>query len=93
MGNYSETLGPPRKVLEVPEGAVLRRKGVSHVLVVNDKNVVEARAVTLGRADREMRIIEAGLRPDERVVVAGLQRVRPGETVEPVPMKPPAPNK
>jgi RND family efflux transporter MFP subunit len=86
-------LGPPRKVLEVPEGAVLRRKDARFVLVVNDKNVVEERTVTTGQSDRGMRIIETGLRPDERVVVAGQQRVRPGETVEPAPMKLPAPDR
>ena len=51
------------------------------VLVVNDENKVEYRAVTLGDKVGSMRIIKQGLNTDDTIVVDGLQRVRPGATV------------
>ena len=53
--------------------------------MVNDKNVVVARPVTLGLLEGGLRVIASGLTPDERVIVNGLQRVREGVTVDPQP--------
>jgi multidrug efflux system membrane fusion protein len=67
--------GLPHKALLVWQGAVLRLKkdGNTVVYVVNDKNVVEQRAVKLGRAqDDGLQVVE-GLNPEDRVVV------RPGD--------------
>ena len=56
-----------------------------YLLVVNDKNVVEQRPVEVGElVDGSLRIINSGLKPDERVVVGGLMRALPGNTVVPV---------
>jgi multidrug efflux system membrane fusion protein len=56
-----------------------------YLLVVNDKNVVEQRRVDAGELlDGGLRIIKAGLKPDERVIVGGLQRAVPGNVVHPV---------
>ena len=54
----------------------------------NADGIVEQRRVQLGQTVGEMRVVESGLKPDERVVVNGLQRVRPGAVVAPqqVPM-------
>jgi RND family efflux transporter MFP subunit len=75
--------GPPRAVLEIPEQAILHDKDMTYVLVVNDRNVAERRAVTLGQFDKDMRVIEKGLGAEDRVIIAGLVGVRPGDTVEP----------
>ncbi|XOV79022.1 MAG: efflux RND transporter periplasmic adaptor subunit [Aestuariibacter sp.] len=58
------------------------------VLVLDKDNKVQYRAVQLGEKINGLRIIKDGLRPGEKIVVNGLQRVRPGVTVSPkvVPM-------
>jgi RND family efflux transporter MFP subunit len=77
------TFGPPRAVLEVPEEAILSDQGKKYVLVVNDGNVAERRAVTLGPADNGMRIVEKGLRAEDWVVITGLADIHPGDPVVP----------
>ncbi|HEX6986400.1 MAG TPA: efflux RND transporter periplasmic adaptor subunit, partial [Planctomycetaceae bacterium] len=81
-------VGDPRPRLLVEERAVSSDQRGDYLLVVNEKNVVEYRPVTLGRADAGLRVVEEGLTPDDRVVVNGLQRARPGAPVQPeeVPM-------
>ncbi|PSJ44405.1 efflux transporter periplasmic adaptor subunit [Zobellella endophytica] len=56
------------------------------VLVVDDQDRLEYRGVTLGGKVGGLRIIKAGLSPHERIVVNGLQRVRPEMTVTPTPV-------
>lgn len=51
------------------------------VLVVGDDGRVAYREVTLGERSEGLRIVTAGLMPGERIVVNGLQRVRPGSLV------------
>jgi len=67
----------------VPEQGVGADQGQKFVYVVNDKNVVEYRKVKTGVLLQGMRVIEEGLQPGERIVVSGLQRVRPSATVQP----------
>lgn len=73
-----------RPALLVPATAVLADPSGSYVLVVDDKNVVEQRSVTTGITVGHMRVIEEGLSPTDRVIVNGIQRARPGATVDPV---------
>jgi RND family efflux transporter MFP subunit len=60
------------------------------VLVVGEGNQIEYRAIETGPIVDGLRVIRSGLKPGERVVVNGLQRVRPGMVVTPkeVPMDP-----
>lgn len=62
------------------------------VFVLKPDNTVDYRAITLGPMDDGLRVVKQGLKPGERVVVNGLQRVRPGAKVTPsvVPMTPPS---
>lgn len=53
------------------------------VLVVDDNNVAQYRAVELGEKLNGLRIVKQGLKAGERIVVNGLQRVRPGTPVSP----------
>jgi membrane fusion protein, multidrug efflux system len=56
-----------------------------YLLVVDAKNVVEQRQVEVGElVDGTLRIIKSGLKPDERVIVGGVMRALPGNTVAPV---------
>jgi multidrug efflux system membrane fusion protein len=54
------------------------------VMVVDADNKVKYRAVTLGPVVDGLRIVRTGLHSDERVVVNGLQRVRPNDLVAPI---------
>ncbi|MGH9449377.1 MAG: efflux RND transporter periplasmic adaptor subunit [Terriglobia bacterium] len=67
----------------VPTEAVQEVQGVQSVLVVSAQNKVQFRTVTAGSTVDNMRIIESGLKPGERVIVQGGQKVRPGLTVTP----------
>jgi membrane fusion protein, multidrug efflux system len=53
------------------------------VYVVGKDNMVEYRLVKLGDMAGKLRIVEEGLQPGERIVVKGLQRIRPGMPVQP----------
>lgn len=76
-------IGLPHEALLVNPRAVAEDQGLKLVYVVNDKNAVERREVTLGSEQDGLLVIEEGLKPDDRVVVSGLQRVRPGAVVNP----------
>jgi multidrug efflux system membrane fusion protein len=56
-------------------------------MVVGADNKVAYREVSLGASVAGERIVTAGLEPGERIVVNGLQRVRPGATVAPQELK------
>ncbi len=62
--------------------------GQKFVYVVNDADKVVSRNVTLGPQQESLRVIAQGLQPDDRVIIEGLTRVRPGQTVLPVLVKP-----
>ena len=53
--------------------------------MVDDKNTVSIRAVKVGDRVGSMWIIREGLKPGQRVVAEGVQKVRPGTTVNPKP--------
>jgi RND family efflux transporter MFP subunit len=71
------------KALLVPDTALGSDQSGRYVLVANGDNVVEQRKVLTGPLDSGLRVIESGLKPDDRVVVAGLLRVIPGQKVDP----------
>lgn len=74
--------------LVINERAVGTDQNKKFVFVVGDDAKATWREVSLGAAHDGLRVVTAGLKPGERIVVNGLQRVRPGATVapEPVPM-------
>ncbi|QDT14471.1 efflux RND transporter periplasmic adaptor subunit [Alienimonas californiensis] len=76
-------VGDPRPRLLVEERAISADQRGDYLLVVDDEDTVQYRSVTLGPTDGGLRIVESGLEPDDRVVVNGLQRARPGAKVEP----------
>jgi RND family efflux transporter MFP subunit len=67
----------------VDERAIGTDLGGKYVLVVGGDNIVEHRRVKLGQLDEGMRVIVEGLGPDERYIITGLQRARPGLPVTP----------
>jgi RND family efflux transporter MFP subunit len=69
--------------LLVPDAALGSDQGGRYLLVVNKGSVVEHRAVTIGPMSEDLRVIDSGLKPDDRVVVAGVLRAVPGQVVDP----------
>jgi multidrug efflux system membrane fusion protein len=67
----------------VSERAVGTDQEKKFVLVVGAGNKAEYREVTLGAFANGLRVVLSGLKPGERIVVNGLQRVRPGAVVQP----------
>src|SRR5262249_35273327 len=76
-------IGVPHKALLVTERALDTDQGQKVVYVVGKDNKVASRPVRLGAMHDGLREITDGLKPGERVIVTGLQQVRPGLTVEP----------
>ena len=74
---------PAEQALLVPEVAVGSDQAGRYVLTVNADGVVEQHHVQLGQTTGEMRVIENGLKPDERVVVSGILGAVPGQKVDP----------
>jgi|SRR5271157_111118 len=72
-----------RPALLVPQDAVANDQQGSFVLVVNQSNVVERRAVKTGSLSDQLRIIDEGINAKEWVVIKGLQKAIPGRTVTP----------
>ena len=70
-------------VLMVNERAVGTDQNKKFVMVVDTANKAEYREITLGASVEGLRVVTSGLKPGERIVVNGLQRVRPGALVTP----------
>lgn len=68
----------------VPAGAVQQDQQGKYLLVVGKGNVVERRAVATGAQIEQDIVVTSGLNGGDRVVVAGIQKVRPGQAVKPV---------
>ncbi|MCK1720918.1 efflux RND transporter periplasmic adaptor subunit [Bradyrhizobium sp. 141] len=72
-----------KSALLVPDTALGSDQGGRYLLVVNGDNIVEQRKVQIGPVDNGLRVIESGLKPEDRVVIAGLLRVIPGQKIDP----------
>src|SRR5215471_387553 len=71
--------------LLVPQRAVSELQGRYQVAVVDSENKINIRTVKVGERVGTLWVIDEGLHPGERVVVEGLQKVRPGMVVHPTP--------
>ena len=75
---------PPYEALLVPDAAIGTEQVRKIVLVVDADNTVKQKYVTLGETTADgLRVIKSGLDPDDRVIVNGLMRARPGQKVTP----------
>lgn len=75
-------------VLVIPQRAVVELQGKNFVWVVDEANKTSQRAVTVGDRVGSDWIIQEGLKPGERIVVDGVQKVREGAPVSPVSAQP-----
>jgi multidrug efflux system membrane fusion protein len=73
----------PEPALMINERAVGTDQNKKFVMVVGADDKADYREVTLGANVDGLRIVTSGLKPNERVVVNGLQRVRPGSLIAP----------
>jgi RND family efflux transporter MFP subunit len=76
-------IGSPHPSLLVSDRAIDTDQGQKIVYAVDKDDKVVSRSVRLGALHDGLREINDGVRPGERVIVQGLQQVRPGVTVEP----------
>jgi RND family efflux transporter MFP subunit len=67
----------------LPEESIGFDQQGTHVLIVNEKNLVERRNIKTGPLVDNLRAVEEGLTGEERVITKGLQRVAPGRQVTP----------
>jgi len=81
-------IGDEYRALHIPERAIGADQGRKFVYVVDSENVVKYRRITVGPVRNGWVVIRDGLKADERVVVKGLQRVRPNSKVKPIEEKP-----
>lgn len=74
-------------VVVIPQRAVVELQGKTFVWVVDSANKVTQRAVTAGDRTGSDWIITDGLKPGEKIVVDGIQKIREGAVVSPQPAK------
>jgi len=89
FGRIRAPIGRAHKALLLSDRAIDTDQGQKIVYVVNDNNEVASRPVRLGALHNGLREVVDGLKAGERVIVNGLQQVRPGMTVEPEVVKMP----
>jgi len=72
-----------QNALLVPDRALGQNQEGRYLLVLNKDDVVEQRPVQIGQQFGDLRLIQSGIKPDDRIIVAGIQRAIPGRKVAP----------
>lgn len=85
FGRVSTVAGVDRGALTVPQRSISEIQGAYLVAVVTPENTIQLRPVKLGAAVGPMRVIKDGVRPGDRVVAEGIQKIRDGMKVQPRP--------
>ncbi|MCX4145040.1 MULTISPECIES: efflux RND transporter periplasmic adaptor subunit [Paraburkholderia] len=75
--------GAPHQAVLVSDAAIQTDQEKKFVLLVDKENKVQYREVKLGEQHEGLRAISDGLQPGDRIVVNGMQRVRPNDAVKP----------
>jgi membrane fusion protein, multidrug efflux system len=80
--------GVDKQAILIPQQAVSRDpKGNPFTLIVDEKNNVQQRPLTLDRTIGDQWLVLSGVAPGERVIIEGMQKVKPGVTVKTVPFE------
>ena len=80
--------GSQQNVLMVPQqGITHNEQGKATALILDQENVVQLREINAVKAVGNQWLVTAGLRPGDRVIVSGLQRIRPGSKARALPSK------
>jgi membrane fusion protein (multidrug efflux system) len=80
----------PVLAITVPRSAVLQDQQGSYVFIVDNEGKAQRRNLRLGRSTPQVAVVESGLNPGDKVIVEGIQRVRPGQQVNATPAAAPA---
>jgi membrane fusion protein, multidrug efflux system len=88
FGSISTVVRIQHNALLVPQRAVSELQGGFIVAVVSSDNKASLRPVKMGQKTGDMWIVDEGLKPGERVVAEGVQKVQEGTLVKPKPYKP-----
>ena len=83
FGHVRLAASKPYRALLVPDTAIVTDAARRVVYVVDGKGVVVVRPVDLGPMFGSLRIVRSGLKPQDRVIINGIQRAQPGQTVKP----------
>jgi membrane fusion protein, multidrug efflux system len=83
FGRVRVPASQPYEALLVPDAAVGTEQARKYVLVVAADNTVSQRYVTLGDVIDDLRVIKSGLASEDRLIVNGMVRARPGGKVTP----------
>ncbi|MBS0232133.1 MAG: efflux RND transporter periplasmic adaptor subunit [Proteobacteria bacterium] len=76
--------GKENDALLVPDRVVGSDQAGRYLFVVNKDDIVEQRKVELGQQVGDLRVIDKGLSPDDRVVISGLMSVVAGQKIQPI---------
>ncbi|WP_248797783.1 efflux RND transporter periplasmic adaptor subunit [Pseudomonas sp. MWU13-2105] len=76
--------GPPHQAVLIDDSAIGTDQDKKFVLVVGTNDQVEYRRINPGNRVGNLRVVDSGLQAGERVVINGLHRARPGDTVKPL---------
>jgi multidrug efflux system membrane fusion protein len=77
-------IGKPHPALLVIDRAIGSDQGLKFVYVVDNENKVQQRRIETGSLQEDgLRVVTSGLKPDESIVVGGIQQVRPRMTIVP----------
>lgn len=80
--------GTPETSLVVPQAAIQIDQSGPFALVVNKENKIEVRRIEPGQVEGSDLSVTKGLAAGDMIVTEGIQKVRPGQVVEPVEVKP-----
>jgi RND family efflux transporter MFP subunit len=89
-GQYARVEAPTGNItgaMLVPQSAVTQLQGTDQVTVIGADNRVQLRTVQVGPTVGTLWVITEGVKPGERVVVVGADKIRDGQTVNPTPYK------
>jgi RND family efflux transporter MFP subunit len=93
-GLFGRITAPVRQLkdaLVVPQAAVMELQGKHLISIVGPDNVVTTLPVKLGPTEGPLQVVEGKLKPGDKVVVGGVEKVKPGMKVEPSAFVPPQP--
>jgi len=82
FANVTVERDKPEERLLVPQSALQLDQSGSYVLVVNAQDEVEQQPIQTGQAYQGNYVVESGLQAGDRVIVEGIQKVRPGQKVQ-----------
>jgi RND family efflux transporter MFP subunit len=76
---------PEYEAILIPDEAIVTDQAQRLVMTVTEDNRIEPRVIRPGPTELGLRIVRSGLKPEDRIVINGLLRVRPGMEVTPQP--------